>query len=112
VPLVGEELARHAKPDPVALGIWFTFDLHLEIDRAHDAIAKLLLDECFPSRPVGLDQFMETVDEGSVGGNVVNEPRFGGSVRMVVSASLKPRSFPTFSASDFVSVICPRSAAV
>jgi multidrug efflux pump subunit AcrB len=42
------------------------------------------------------------MDEGSVGANVVNEPRFGGSVRMVVSASLKPRSFPAFSASDFV----------
>jgi hypothetical protein len=43
------EICRTWQFDPVALGVRFTFDLHLEVDGAHYAIAKLLLDECFPS---------------------------------------------------------------
>ena len=63
VSLVRKELSGHADLHAVFIRVRFPLDLHIEIDRAHDAIAELFFDQRLPGCPIGLDEFMKTVDE-------------------------------------------------
>jgi len=49
-PLVGQELPVHDHDDTVAAGIGLAPDIEAEVDRAHDAIAELLVNELFDRR--------------------------------------------------------------
>src|SRR5215218_5307611 len=69
LPLVGQELALIGDPDAVALGVLDPFQIHLEVDGAHDAVAKLLMDQGLYSGAVDLRNFVYPVD-GGVHGNV------------------------------------------
>ena len=46
----------------IALGILFSFDLHVEINGAHDTITELLMDKRFDGRTVDLNKFIEPID--------------------------------------------------
>src|SRR6266481_4582550 len=59
---VWQELAVHDDPDPIPLRIRHPLQRHLVIDGAHDAVAKLLVDQLLPRRPVDLHQLVEAVD--------------------------------------------------
>jgi hypothetical protein len=80
VTLVGQELPRQADLDSILFRIRFTLDVHLEIDSAHDAIPKLLLNQSLPRGAIGLHELMEAVNEWIVGSRGASEPRYGGSV--------------------------------
>ena len=54
-PLVGQKLTGHGDLDPITLGIGFAFDRHIEVNRAHDAVAELFIDESLPGWAVALD---------------------------------------------------------
>jgi hypothetical protein len=45
-------IPRHRDFDSIAFGIGLAFHRQIEIDRGHDAVAELLLDQNFQSRPV------------------------------------------------------------
>src|SRR5271166_1626375 len=61
--LIWEEFAAQGQLHAVAFGIGLAFDRHVEIDRTHDAVAELLLDQLLPSRAVDLHELIETVDQ-------------------------------------------------
>ena len=61
-PLVGQEFAVQRDDHPVAAGIGFTPDVQAEVDRAHDAVAELLVDELLDRRAVDLEHLVEPVD--------------------------------------------------
>jgi hypothetical protein len=61
-PLVGQEFAIQRDDHPVAAGIGFAPDVRAEVDRTHDAIAELLVDELLDGRAVNLDHLIEPVD--------------------------------------------------
>ena len=44
-------------------GVGLAFDRHVEIDRAHDAVAKSILDQFLPGRAVDLHQLVKPVDQ-------------------------------------------------
>src|SRR5215470_1719447 len=60
--LIWEEFAAEGELDAVAFRVGLTLDTHIEIDRAHDAVTELFLDQFLPGRPVDLDQLVEAVD--------------------------------------------------
>src|SRR6516162_5974917 len=60
---IWEEFAAQGQLDAVAFGVRLAFDRHVEIDRTHDAVAELLLDQFLPGRAVDLHQFVEPVDQ-------------------------------------------------
>ena len=60
---VGQELAAHRDADAVALGVRLALQVHVEIDRAHDAVAELLVDQGLEGAAVDADQFVEAVDQ-------------------------------------------------
>src|SRR5882672_11056419 len=62
--LVRQELARHRDLDPVAAGIGLALHLHVEVDRRHDAVAELLLDQGLPGRTVHHHELVEAIDQG------------------------------------------------
>lgn len=66
---VWKELSRHRNADAVALRSFFSLDLHIEIDRAHGAIAEFLLDKSLPGGVVGLHKLVETIDQRIGGWN-------------------------------------------
>ena len=43
--LVWQELAGQHHVDAVSVGVFFTLDIHGEIDGAHDAVTELLMDQ-------------------------------------------------------------------
>jgi hypothetical protein len=45
--LVGEKFAAHGDLDPIAFWILYFADLHRKVDRAHDAVTELLVDQLF-----------------------------------------------------------------
>src|SRR6516164_4869943 len=61
--LIWEEFAAQGQLDAITFGIGLAIDGHVEIDRTHDAVAKLLLDQLFPGRAVDLHEFVEAVDQ-------------------------------------------------
>src|SRR5450755_4442484 len=63
IPPVGQKLSAHGQAYAVAPGIGDTLHLHVEIDRAHDPVAELFFDECFPGRSIHVYEFVETIDE-------------------------------------------------
>src|SRR5499426_363310 len=63
VVFIGQEFSRHGDLDAVALGVGQALDLHVEIDRRHDAVAELLLDQSLPRRAVDHHQLVEAIDE-------------------------------------------------
>jgi hypothetical protein len=58
-----QEFARHGDLDTVALGVGLALDLHVEVDRRHDAVAEFLLDQRLPGRAVDQHQLVEAVDQ-------------------------------------------------
>jgi hypothetical protein len=44
---IRQKFSRHRNLDAVAAGMGFATYLHLEVDRAHDAVAKLFVNEFF-----------------------------------------------------------------
>src|ERR1700722_5167608 len=63
VVLVGQELARHGDLDAVAARVGLALHHHVEVDRRHDAVAELLLDQRLPGRAVDHDELVEAVDQ-------------------------------------------------
>src|ERR1700758_2387873 len=64
VVFVWQEFAGHRDLDAVALGVRQTLHHHVEIDRRHDAVAELLLDQRFPGRAVDHHELVEAIDQG------------------------------------------------
>jgi hypothetical protein len=60
---VRQKLSGHAERDAIALGGGLARDVHVEVDRRHDAVAELLFDQRLERRPVDHDQFVEAVDQ-------------------------------------------------
>ena len=56
LPLVGEELPVERDDDAVALGVGAAFDGQVEVDRAHDPVAELLVDELLDGGSVDLQR--------------------------------------------------------
>src|SRR5215813_10309292 len=63
VVFIGQKFSRHGDLDAVALGVEQALDLHVEIDRRHDAVAELLLDQRLPRGAVDHHQLVEAVDQ-------------------------------------------------
>src|SRR5215831_14701839 len=61
--IIWEEFAAEGELDAVSLRVGLALDRHVEIDRAHDAVAEFLLDQFFPRRPVDLNQLVKPVDQ-------------------------------------------------
>src|SRR5712671_811758 len=82
--LIWEEFAAEGQLDAVALGIGLAFDRHVEIDRAHDAVAEFLLDQFLPRRAIDLDELIKAVDQRigrhyrrrAAMGNLLQQPLF------------------------------------
>ena len=114
VSLVRKEFPGHRNLHTVSFRIRFPLDLHIEIDRAHDAVTELLFNQRLPGCPIGLYELLKTVDE-----RVCRWKRLLAAnhdrevlVSIAASASLRLRSVEAFPASVFVKVICPSKAAV
>src|SRR5215472_14590168 len=60
--LIWEEFAAQGQFDAVAFWVGLALDRHLEVDGAHDAVAKLLLDQFLPGRAIDLQELIEAVD--------------------------------------------------
>lgn len=56
---VGEELAIAGNLDTIPFGILDLLDLHLKVDRTHNAIAEHLMDESFDRGAIDQGDFME-----------------------------------------------------
>src|ERR1700691_6103689 len=61
--LVGQKFAAHDDLNPIPRGIRFPPDVHPEVDRAHDSIAKLLLDQLLEGSAVYTHQLVEAIDQ-------------------------------------------------
>jgi hypothetical protein len=59
---VRQKLSIQSDDDTIAFRIFSSFYLHVEIDRAHDAVAEFIVDKRFHRRPVYLDQFVEPLN--------------------------------------------------
>src|SRR5215831_11064346 len=59
--LIWEEFAAEGQLDAVAFRVGLTLDRHIEIDRAHDAVAEFLLDQLLPGRAINLNQLVEAI---------------------------------------------------
>src|SRR5690349_12058029 len=66
---VREKLAVHGDHHAVALRVVAALHVHLEVNSAHDPVAKLLLDQRLERGPVDLHDLVEAVDQ-RVGGHV------------------------------------------
>src|SRR5215469_5719942 len=62
--LIWEEFTAEGQLDAVAFWVGLTLDRHIEIDRAHDAVAEFLLDQLLPGGAVNLNQLVEAIDQG------------------------------------------------
>ena len=61
-PLVREKLATHGDLDPVPFWILHFANLHRKVDRAHDAIAELLMDQLFDRLAINQSDFVKSID--------------------------------------------------
>src|ERR1700729_3771398 len=61
-PLVGEEFAVEGDDHAVAGRVGDALDVEAEVDRAHDAVTELLVDQLLDGRPVDLDDLVKPVD--------------------------------------------------
>ncbi|MNR13919.1 hypothetical protein D3C85_1303570 [compost metagenome] len=68
-------------------------DVHAEVDGAHDAVAKFLMDEFFDGGAVDIDQFVPAVDQRIC--------RYGSGQRSFVGHDLQPRYRFIREAQDF-----------
>jgi hypothetical protein len=48
VALIRQEFAGHGDPHAITLRVLLAVDVHIEVDRAHDAVTELFLNERFP----------------------------------------------------------------
>src|SRR5690606_29090019 len=60
---VRQEFARQHHLHPIALRVRLSLDVHGEIDRTHDAIAELLMDELLDGRTVHADDLVPAIDQ-------------------------------------------------
>ena len=65
---VRQKLAAHGDFDPITFGIFNFVDIEREIDRAHDAITKMLLDDILQRHAIDLHDLVEAIDQG-IGGD-------------------------------------------
>jgi hypothetical protein len=56
------ELALERDPHTVTVGVLDPLDRHVEVDRAHDPVAEVLVDQGFERRAVDLQRLVEAVD--------------------------------------------------
>ena len=61
--LVRQKLARQHRIHAVSFGVWLAHDVHRKINRAHDAVAKLYVDQCLGRCAVRVDHFVPAVDQ-------------------------------------------------
>jgi hypothetical protein len=61
-PLVREKLAAHGDLDPIALWVLHFGNLHCKVDRAHDAITELLMDQLFDRLSINQCDFVKSID--------------------------------------------------
>ena len=54
---IGQEFAGHGDLHPVALGVGLAFEIEVEIDGGHDAVAEFFLDQGFPVRFIVFVEF-------------------------------------------------------
>ena len=59
---IGQKLARHDDLYAVPFGVRLTADVEREINRAHDAVAELLMDQFLDCRPIDGDDLIPAVD--------------------------------------------------
>ena len=89
---VRKEFAGHGKSDTVALWVRQTVEHEIEVDRRHDAVAELFLNERFQRWAVYHHQLIETVDRA--GRSAASAPpRVGTSLKSGFSASDSPKRF-------------------
>ena len=68
---IWKELAAHCDFHPVAIWVIHFLDIHRKIDRAHDAIAELFVNQLFDCLAVNQVNFVKAVKE-RIFGNVQN----------------------------------------
>src|SRR5262249_10085546 len=60
---VRQEFSRHRDLHPIPFRVGLALHRQIEIDRRHDAVAELLLDQNFQGRAVDHHQFIKPIDE-------------------------------------------------
>ena len=68
VVFIGQKLAGEHHVDAVTLGVRLTLDTHGEVDGAHDAVTKLLVDQLLDRAAIHIDQLIPPVDQ-RIGGH-------------------------------------------
>ncbi len=63
ITFVRQELPAHRNSDTVTFRILFTFDIHIEVDGAHDAVPEFFLNKLLERRTVHRYQFVEAINK-------------------------------------------------